>query len=98
MDSFRETTYYHDADDDVLPELKGMFIIDAAEKWSINMVKRLKEKYPDRVVIKHVNKDGSIHAYMPFEWMRIIPKKKSNLSAEERAAISERLRGAQGKI
>ena len=93
-----ETVYSHDYGDDEDPELKGMFMVDAGERWSISMVKRLKEKYPDQVVIKKVNKDGSIHAYLPFDWMRIIPKAKHakrEYSAEERAAIGERLRAGR---
>ena len=93
--NIRETVYAHDAGDDVMPELKGMFIIDAGERWSINMVKRLKEKYPDKVIIKHENKDGSIHAYMPLKWMKITPKgegPKREYSEEEKQALRERMK------
>lgn len=52
------------------------------------MIKRLKEKYPDEVDIQHTNKDGSIVAHIPIEWMRILPVKK--VGDEQRARYRER--------
>lgn len=51
------------------------FTMTAAEVWSIAMVKRLKAKYPAEVEIRHSNPDGSMVARMPFEWMRVVPKR-----------------------
>ena len=87
---FHETVYSHDAD-----MYEGKFCVDAAEEWSIKMVKRLKADFPDDVDIKHENKDGSINAYMPLKWMRITPRKKKNLSDEQKKALAERLTAAR---
>ena len=68
------------------------FTVTAAERWSIAMIKRLKAKYPDQVEICCENQDGSVVAHIPFEWMRIVPKKQVNMSEERKAELSERMR------
>ncbi|NCB50919.1 MAG: hypothetical protein EOM54_03400 [Clostridia bacterium] len=77
------------------------FTVSACERWSVAMLKRLKAKYPDEVDIRHVNKDGSIVAHIPFEWMRIVPKYKRNISDEElarrREVFASNLRYANGE-
>ena len=85
-----ETAYEH---------IKGdkTFTVTAAERWSIGMINRLKAKYPDQVEIAYVNKDGSILAYLPVEWMRIVPKRKVELSDERKAEMAERLKRNTGK-
>lgn len=85
MSELTETNYEH---------IKGgeTFTVTAAEQWSIAMVRRLKEKYPDQVEIAYVNKDGSLLARMPFDWMRIVPKRRDTLTDERRAELSERMR------
>jgi hypothetical protein len=79
-----ETVYDH---------LKGnpTFTVTAAETWSITMIKKLQQSYPDEVDVI-TNKDGTLLAHLPFEWMRIIPKKKRNLTEEQKSAIAERLK------
>lgn len=72
------------------------FTVTAAERSSIGMIRRMKEKHPDEVEIVAENEDGSILAHLPYSWMRIVPKKKMELSEERRAEIAERLRGARG--
>lgn len=88
MSELWETNYEH---------VKGCetFTVTAAEKWSIGMVRRLKEKFPEQVEIVHVNQDGSVLARMPFDWMRIVPKRCDTLTDEQRAAVAERLKGRQ---
>lgn len=66
--------------------------VTAAEKWSKNLVLKLKEKYPDDVQIIHTNKDGSIVAHVPFKWMKLTPKRANNLTQEQRRAMAERMR------
>ena len=80
-----ETVYEH---------LKGndTFTVTAAERWSINMIHRLKKKFPDQVDIRYTNPDRSMLVHLPFEWMRIVPKKKDTLTDEQRAARSERMK------
>ena len=92
MSEYRETVYSHDNDME-----SGVFCVDAGEPWSKAMIKRLKEKYPEEVNIKHENKDGSIQAYLPLKWMKIRPTRKMDLTIEQRAAIAERLQGGQRK-
>lgn len=85
MVEVKETVYEH---------ISGVetFTITAAERWSVAMLKRLKEKYPEQVEIVHVNRDGSMLARVPFEWMRIVPKKRVSLTDEQRAAFAERMK------
>ena len=87
---YHETVFSHDVYMD-----DGKFCVDAAEEWSIKMVKRLKADFPNEVDIKHENKDGSIYAYMPLKWMRITPRKKKVLSDEQKRALAERLTAAR---
>lgn len=80
-----ETVYTHLAGD---PHIT----VTAAEKWSRGMVQRLAEKYPDQVKIMCTNDDGSCVAHVPFEWMRIVPKRTLSLTEEQRQEVAERLR------
>lgn len=52
------------------------FTVTAAEPWSVGMIRRLQAKHPDQVKIVCTNQDGSLLAHLPFEWMRIVPKKR----------------------
>lgn len=91
MDSeIRETVYEHEHGRDT-------FTITAAERWSINMVRKLKEKRPDEVQIVAENPDGTLLARMPYSWMRVCPKRKVNISDEERDALIKRLNLARAK-
>ena len=85
INDFSETVYEHMYGNDT-------FTITAAERWSKAMVNKLKERYPDEVDIRATNADGSMVVHMPFSWMRILPKRKDNRSAEERAEAAERMR------
>ena len=60
-------------------------------------LKSLKEKYPDQVDIRCRNADGSIVVRLPVEWMKIRPKKKSNLTQEQIEASKARLELARSK-
>lgn len=83
-----ETVYEHLKGDDTIT-------VTAAERWSIAMVKRLKEKYPEQVQIIHTNPDGSMLVHLPFDWMRIVPKKRVVMTDEQRYAAAERLKAAR---
>ena len=71
------------------------FTVTAAEPWSVGMIRRLQRKHPDQVEIVYTNWDGSLLAHLPFEWMRIVPKKRvspdlaKNLS---RSSVREEMR------
>lgn len=81
----RETVYEHIGGDETMT-------ITAEERWSVNMIRKLKAKYPDKVTITYENYDGSLVAHMPAEWMRIVPKREINLTEERRNALAERMR------
>ena len=86
MQEVRETVYEHLSDGET-------FTVTAAERWSVAMLRRLKEKYPEQVKIVYENKDGSLLARVPFEWMRIVPKRRDTMTDEQRAAFVERMKG-----
>lgn len=86
-----ETTYEHVYGEDT-------FTVTAAERWSIGLILRLKKSHPDDVEIVHVNPDGSVLAHLPAAWMRIVPKRASNLTEEQRAEAAARLKAAREKI
>ena len=81
----KETVYEH---------LQGSytFTVTSAERSVITQIYRLKEARPEEVEIVAENPDGSVMAHMPFEWMRIVPKRRDTLTDEQREARSERLR------
>lgn len=84
----RETVYEH-------AEGEKVFTVTACERWSIGMINRLKEQHPDTVEIRHINSDGSLVAWLPTEWLRIVPKRTSNMTDEQKAEAAVRL--AAGK-
>ena len=55
----------------------------------INRIKRLKEEYPDDVEYT-INKDGTMCANVPTEWLKIAPKRRMSEEVKEKHA--ERLR------
>ena len=63
----------------------------AESKW-INRIKKLAEQYPDDVKIVAVNKDGSLLAHVPVKWFNLKPPVKRNLTDEQRAELSERMK------
>ena len=63
--------------------------ITASEVWSVNLMRRLKEKYPDEVDLLE-NGDGSVFGHVPAKWMKLSPPRK--VSEEQRAKAAERLR------
>ena len=86
----KETVYEHIDGNDT-------FTVTAAERWSIGMIKRLAERFPERVDIVAENDDGSIVAHVPFEWMKIKPKRNVTISDERREELREQLRAAREK-
>lgn len=81
----RETCYSHIQGDKFME-------ITACERWSIGMVKRLKERNPDDVKIIYENPDGSLVAHMPASWMRIVPRRKVVISDERREQLAEHMK------
>ena len=70
----------------------GYFSSD--ERKYITKVRKLKEKYPDkvRIIAEPENNDGCIYCELPTEWFTIRIPKKMNITAERRAELSEMAR------
>lgn len=64
--------------------------LSLSQRRTIARVKKLAVKYPDECQIIAENKDGSLYAHVPVEWIRINPGKK--LTEEERVKMAERMR------
>jgi len=70
----------------------GFFSSD--ERRFITKVRKLKEKFPDKVRIlkEPENNDGCIYCELPVEWFTIRVPKKVNMTEEQRAIARERMR------
>lgn len=75
----RETVFEHE-------DGREKATITAAEQWSVNLMRKLKEEYPEEVDI-YENKDGSIFGHVPYKWMKLVPPKK--LTEEQRQKLVE---------
>jgi len=72
------------------------FFSSDERKW-INKIRRLADKFPDRVTIlaQPEDNDGCIYASLPVEAMKINLISGRKLSDEERAIAAERLKLAR---
>lgn len=70
----------------------GYFSSD--ERRFITRVRRLAEKYPDKVrIIKQPEEnDGCIYCELPTEWFSVRPPVKRNFTDEQRQEMSERMK------
>lgn len=70
----------------------GFFSSD--ERRFITKVRKLKEKFPDKVRIlkEPENNDGCIYCELPVEWFTIRVPKKVNMTEEQRKIARERMR------
>lgn len=90
MQDIKETGWCHIAGDKIAS-------ISTSETKYINLVKRLKESNPDDVTIVSENRDGSICAWIPVEWIHIKPKSKRNLTDEQKEELRLRLELGRAK-
>ena len=69
------------------------------EKRWINKIEKLAKEYPDEVaIIRHAKEnDGCVYAKIPSSYMRIQPKKRVDLTDEERRMIRDRLTKSRQK-
>lgn len=74
---------------------KGFFSSDEP-KW-IRRIKELAAEHPDevRVIRMPEQNDGCIYVQLPTEWLKIQPKRKVELTDEQKAKLAERLRSAR---
>ena len=70
---------------------KGFFSSDE-RKW-INRIEKLIEEYPDqiRVIARPETNDGCIYVELPAEWLKIQPKRKVEMTEEQKDVLRERL-------
>ena len=68
------------------------FISSDERRW-VNRINALKKQYPEQVDIIAVpeSNDGCIYAKIPVEWVKLAPKRKVELTEEEKTALCERL-------
>lgn len=62
--------------------------LSLSQRRTITRVKELAEKYPDKCQIVKENKDGSVYAHVPTEWIRINPGKE--LTEEQGIELAQR--------
>jgi len=75
------------------------FTVTAASRWSKNMCRRLKERFPDDVTIVVENEDGSLFVRFPSSWFPKIrpPRKTKPMTEEQRKVIADRLAAGKAK-
>jgi len=68
--------------------------VSSDERHWITRVHKLAEEYPEQVKIiaEPKQNDGCIYATVPVKWVRINPPKKCNLTDEQKAEMSARLK------
>lgn len=64
--------------------------LSLSQRRTITRIKELAEKYPDKCEILAENKDGSLYAHIPVEWVRINPG--MNLTDDQKAERAKRLK------
>ena len=64
--------------------------LSLSQRRTITRIKELAEKYPDKCEILAENKDGSLYAHIPVEWVRLHPG--MNLTDEQKAERAKRLK------
>lgn len=90
MKEWKETAMDHVSGEDFVT------YCSSEKKW-INRFKRDAEKYPEQVMIKHINDDGSMIVQYPYTWCPMPrPPRKINLTEEQRAERAARL--ASGRV
>lgn len=66
--------------------------ITTGERKFINKLKTLADKHPDQVEIKFINEDGSVLAYVPYDWFRFVkPPRNVSMTNEQREAAKQRM-------
>ena len=68
------------------------FVSSDERKW-INRINSLKNQHPDQIEIIAApeHNDGCIYAKIPVDWIRLAPKRKVELSEEEKDILRKRL-------
>lgn len=61
------------------------------QKRFVNRIRNL-AKHDKNVEILAQNNDGSIFAHLPISYLKLAPKRKSNISVERKAELAEQMR------
>lgn len=71
---------------------KKAFFSSDERKWIIR-IKKLIEEYPDdiRVIAMPENNDGCIYVELPASWLKVQPKRKVDMTEEQKNILRERL-------
>lgn len=64
--------------------------LSLSQRRTITRIKKLAEKYPDKCQILAENKDGSLYAHIPTEWVKINPGRE--LDDEQKEELAERMK------
>ena len=77
---------------------KGFFSSDE-QRW-INKIRKLKEQYPDdiRIIAEPETNDGCIYCQLPTSWLKIQPKRKMDLTEEERQVLRDRMLNIRSRL
>lgn len=75
-------------------EGEGFITFCSSERKWINRIERYAREWPNDVVVKSRNTDGSIVASMPYSWFKP-PSPPRRISPEAAAAAAERLANAR---
>lgn len=57
--------------------------LSLSQRRIISRVKKLAEKYPEKIQILSENKDGSLYAHIPVDWVKIAPLARRTESQRE---------------
>lgn len=68
------------------------FTVSTDERTWKNRLVKLAEQHPDEVECVAVNRDGSVMFHIPASWIKVKPPVKRNLTDEQRAELSERIK------
>ncbi len=78
---------------DYSPNSKRLMTVTLSRKRWVNRVREYAENYPDEVQIKQINKDGSIIAFIPVDYLRINrPPQLSDAEKKRRTEILQRIK------
>lgn len=68
------------------------------ERKMINKIKEYEILFPNEVKIQFINEDGSILAYVPYDWFRFVkPPTKRNYTEEQRKIMAEKMKKVREK-
>ena len=86
-----ETALYYSAADD------HAWLSTDERRW-VKWAKEMAQRYPQEVIIKSEDKDGTIVVALPIKWFKLSPPRKINLTDEQKRERAEILRLSREKM